>query len=110
MWICVCSRRTSSGFVVALVELENSHHVAYFRVLVCLGAIECLTIDHLNGVFGASSHALEITEVGKGKHSATTDGVGVARDRANNYLNRVSQYGVFRVIEILSSGHDINRA
>ena len=72
--------------MVALVQLENSHHIAYFGVLVCFGAVEFLAIDHFNGVFGTSSHALEVTEVSEGKYSATTDGVSVARNRTNNYL------------------------
>ena len=69
----------------------------YLGILVCLGAEETLSVNHLNGLLSTSGEATEITKISTGVNKATTNGVGIAGDGSND--DAASVLGLLHVVE-----------
>ncbi len=69
----------------ALVQLQDGLHVAKLGILVGLGAVEVLAVEHRHVAFagGHARHAAEVAQIGCWPDQATAHRVGVAGDGAH---------------------------
>ena len=77
--------------VVLVVQQVGGHHEAQLRVLVRLGAIEVVAVEHRDRVARARLETLEVLEVGDGVDAAAADSVVVTGDGADEDDARVGR-------------------
>mmetsp|Transcript_20497 Transcript_20497/g.64220 ORF Transcript_20497/g.64220 Transcript_20497/m.64220 type:complete len:606 (-) Transcript_20497:12-1829(-) len=79
--------------VVILVQRVREHRETKLRVLVRLGAVKVVAVEHRDRVLGAELKPVEVLQVSDRVHAAAADGVVVAGDRADKDTARVGGLG-----------------
>mmetsp|Transcript_30305 Transcript_30305/g.98870 ORF Transcript_30305/g.98870 Transcript_30305/m.98870 type:complete len:572 (+) Transcript_30305:230-1945(+) len=90
----VDGREGDAGLLcVLVVQQVGGHHQAELRVLVRLGAVKVVAVEHRDRVLGAELEAVELLQVCDRVHAAAADGVVVAGDRAHKDAPRAGRLG-----------------